>query len=126
MLLLDEIIYSVLIQQRVVLLVVQEVVAFDAEIAGVVQRPLVVDRHLGGRVDLAHRALLQALLQLERLERVVCLVLRVLLVDQPHVPYHDRMLAAPLKTWNIMSETWLNGLIYLFRQAFKLSIFIAK
>jgi hypothetical protein len=86
------------IQQRAVLLVVEEVVAFDAEVAGVVQSPLVVHRHLRRRVNLAHRALLETPLQLERQEWVVCLVLGVILVDQPHVPNHDHVLAVALKS----------------------------
>lgn len=82
----------------------EEVVAFDAEVAGVVQSPLIVDRYLRRKIDLAHRALLQAPLQLERLERVLRLVLCVIWVDQPHVPYHDRVLAVPLKTCSRVSE----------------------
>lgn len=75
----------------------EEVVAFDAKVAGVVQSPLIVHRHLRREIDLAHRALLQALLQLKCLEGVFRLVLCVIWVDQPHVPYHDRVLAVPLK-----------------------------
>jgi len=82
----------------------EEVVGFDAEVAGVVQSPLIVDRHLRREIDLAHRALLQALLQLECLERVFRLVLCVIWVDQPHVPYHDCVLAVALKTCNKISE----------------------
>ena len=113
-LLLDEIIYSVRIQQCAVLLVMKEVVAFDAEVAGVIQSPLIVDRHLRREIDLADRALLQALLQLECLDRVFSLVVCVIWVDQPHVPYHDRVLAVPLKMCNKVSETWLTDLISLF------------
>lgn len=58
---------------------------------GLAQRPI-----LRRKIDLAHRALLQAPLQLERLERVLRLVLCVIWVNQPHVPYHDRVLAVPL------------------------------
>ena len=82
----------------------EEVVGFDAEVAGVVQSPLIVDRHLRREIDLAHRALLQALLQLECLERVFRLVLCVIWVDQPHVPYHDCVLAVAVKTCNKISE----------------------
>ena len=78
----------------------EEVVGFDAEVAGVVQSPLIVDRHLRREIDLAHRALLQ----LECLERVFRLVLCVIWVDQPHVPYHDCVLAVALKTCNKISE----------------------
>jgi hypothetical protein len=82
----------------------EEVVAFDAEVAGVVQSPLIVDRHFRREIDLTHGTLLQALLQLECLERVFRLVLCVIWVDQPHVPYHDCVLAVPLKMCNKVSD----------------------
>lgn len=93
----------------------EEVVALDAEITRIVQSPLIVHRHLCCMVDLAHRTLLETLLQLECHERVFRLVLCVLGVDQPHVPNRDHVLAVPLKMCRVLlSETWGNDLLGFF------------
>jgi len=88
--------YRIRIQQGTIFLVVKKVIALDAKIGRVLFGPLVIHGHLCRLKNLAGRAFPVTGPELKRMERVVCLILHILWVDQSHVPYHHDMLAVTL------------------------------
>lgn len=90
------IIYGVRIQQRIVLLVMKEEVAFDAKITRILLSPLIVFCHLRRMIYFAHGAFSVARPELEGEERIVSLILDILRMYHSHVPNNQHVLAISL------------------------------